>query len=220
MPNPGARTLRRFFGAVSSLQGAIFVQNAAVRSKRSPISTAAAFAFIGVSSIAEQFFSATMHSVQGVYVSSTTEGWTGRIRRLRRRLCLASHALSVMERQGFRTSRSSVSRSRITTSALFRRATGRRANCSPHQRGLAILHRNGEFDRIYRQWFGLSTPRAAGGGHRVSAAIRVLAFRAGRLLHQHLRHASSYATAVAAHTLIGTFAMAVEGARVGRTTRR
>ena len=173
-----------------TLQGAIFV-----RKRGSPIKTLAdfngrRFAIIGVSSIAERFLRDSGIIVQGVAVDSAAEG-LGLVESGECAGVFASQltALSTIEREKFRNVvQFGPPLADYDIRHCFAVHKGDAQLLARLNEGLAILHRNGEFDRIYRHWFSrFGSPLIA--LEQVvayAAAIFALAFAAalGGFLHQ------------------------------------
>jgi PAS domain S-box-containing protein len=139
-----------------TLQGALFVQKRDSPIRQLTDLNGRKFAIIGSGSIGEQFLRDRGVRVQSVYVSSTAEG----LRLVESGECAATFAsylttVSVIERDGF------------SNIAMFGKPLpdfdirhcyavhkGDAQLLARLNEGLAILHRNGEFDRIYNRWFG------------------------------------------------------------------
>ena len=143
-----------------NLQGAIFIQK-----KGSPIKTLAdfnnrKFAIAGANSIVEQFLRNKGIHVEGVYVSSTGAG----LELVESGECAGVFAsqlttLSGIEKDGYKNiAMFGEPFPDYDIRHCFAVHVGDAQLLARLNEGLAILHRNGEFDRIYNKWFGRFDP--------------------------------------------------------------
>lgn len=138
-----------------TLQGAVFVQRGGPIGKLADLN-GRKFAIIGSGSIGELFLRDSKLRVEKVYVSSTAEG----LRLVEAGQCAAVFAsflttASVLERDGFRNIEMlGEPLPDFDIRHCYAVHSGDAQLLARLNEGLAILHRTGEFDRIYNQWFG------------------------------------------------------------------
>ena len=161
---PSREVYTEFSVPYLTLQGAIFVQKNHSPIKRLEDLNGRKFAIIGENSIAEQFLRDHHLQVEKVMVSSTTEG----LRLVESGQCVAVYgsqltALSVVDR--YHLQNVAVFEKPFTEYDIRHCFAVHRGDAQLLARlneGLAILHGNGEFDRIYNRWFGhLNSPLIA-----------------------------------------------------------
>ncbi|MDB6165040.1 MAG: hypothetical protein JWQ83_180 [Lacunisphaera sp.] len=139
-----------------TLQGAVFVQKERSSVRQLTDLNGRKFAIIGPGSIGEEFLRRQGLQVESVYVSSTSEG----LRRLESGEVAGIFAsflttISVIDHGGFHNI---VMLGEPVPDFDIRHCyavhRGDAQLLARLNEGLAILHRNGEFDRIYNKWFG------------------------------------------------------------------
>jgi signal transduction histidine kinase/ABC-type amino acid transport substrate-binding protein/CheY-like chemotaxis protein len=141
---------------VLTLQGAIFVQRGNPTIHNLEDFNGRKFAIIGPNSIAEDFLRDHSLNVDKIYASSTAEG----LRLVASGECAGVFAsqlttFSVIERQGFKDiAMFQQPFANYDIRHCFAVHRGDAQLLARLNEGLAILHRNGEFDRINHRWFG------------------------------------------------------------------
>jgi two-component system cell cycle sensor histidine kinase/response regulator CckA len=162
-----------------TLQGAVFV-----RRHNSPVTKIAdldgkAFAIVGVASMGEDFLRSRGLRCRIVYTNSFTEALrlveTGEVdATFGSRLTV----LSVAEREHFNNIRQLDAETDVDVRHCFAVHKGDAALLARLNEGLAVLHRTGEYDRIYQRWFGRFDPPVFTGSQvaKYAAAAFLIAF--------------------------------------------
>ena len=154
--SPDREQFAEFSVPFLAMQGAIFVRKSPDAIQRLEDFHGRRFAIIGAGSIGEQFLRDHALQVEPVLVSSSQEA----LALVDRGECAGAFlsrltALSVIERRGLKNVRMfdrALEGYDIRYSYAVHR--GDAALLARLNEGLALIHRNGDYDRIYNRWFG------------------------------------------------------------------